>query len=635
MNSVLSPTMGSAVLTHLRDLSGLDFSAETGVVAGQAVASAVEDLFFNGVGGVYNDIDLFQPDADNSLLTWGHHVPRARIRTELMLDHEAECDYLGVRIGALPRYVVQSSRRDALLNRVHVAYRQKEQQAYSLISAFDLNCTQVGVDLATRELVWTPEYARFLQTRQLEISAYHSPFHTVIRFLRKLAALPNVYGDTERVISGVLAVACSCQDNSVKPLRIAAFQGGEAGWWFGPTMKAKYDEVADVLAPWFTLVHNPATHLGKPDIYSLLPRQSADEDLVAVLRRYPVKLAAPVLHALTYPAKPLLRQRMRELVVAKSGQISPAALLWCRTGCDRQAVEQVARAEDRTLIENVCHVIAEHPRVEPLIAWLAAEIGMDKAELRGPVFAWSRKQAASHGTWVYGMVESMDSEWAAQFKGLHEGIVAQVIEALDQHLADTIEQGSKPLAAPIAAAAFAHAGMRIRPLLTWTELMQEGEDLHHCVGGYSEFVSRGGLILSLRGSAKEPATWSTAEVHWVYEAKRKQFLLKLCQHKGPCNSKPVEANTQALATLLVQGGPLWRAMLKRNEGTTLLWVARWRQTVNELRYVWESWRYEVCHGWWHSLRKQVRERRYHDALRTLAGLKRYVLHPRSTCDIPF
>lgn len=635
MNSVLLPTMGSAVLTHLSDLSGLDFSAETGVVAGQAVASAVEDLFFNGVGGVYNDIDLFQPGAASALLQLSSRLPRARISTEHILEHEAVGDYAGVRLGAYARYVVQSSRRDALLNRVQVAYRQKEQQAYLLISAFDLNCTQVGVDLATRELVWTSEYARFLQTRQLEISAYHSPFHTAIRFLRKLAALPNAYGDTERVLSGVLAVACSRQDNLDKPLQIAASQSDEAGWWFGPTMKAKYDEVADALSPWFNLVHSLATHQGKPDIYSLLPRRAADEGLVAVLQRYPVKLAAPVLHALTYPAKPQLRQRMRELVVTKTGQRSPATVLWCRPGCDRQAVEQVARVEDRTLVENVCHVIAEHPAVEGMIADVARVAGVSKAELRGPVLAWARRQTARHGTWVYGMLESMDSEWAGRYKGLHEGIADRVIETLEQHLAETIEQGSKPLAAPISAKAFAHASLRIHPLLTLTELMQEGEDLHHCVGGYSAAVSRGDLILSLRGNAKVPATWSTAQVAWRYDSVRKQFGLAVLQHAGPCNTEPPEANTLALQALLVQGGPLWRAMLKRNEGTTLLWVARWRQTVNELQYAWESWRYEVRHIWWHSLRKQVSERRYHDALRTLAGLKRYVLHPRSTLDIPF
>src|SRR3546814_2622089 len=81
------------------------------------------------------------------------------------------------------------SYRDRFVNQVAIdglGWQSRNGRALSplqvLIQSFDLNCTQVGVDLSTGRLEWSPAFEAFIRSRQLEISNVQTPHHTIMRY---------------------------------------------------------------------------------------------------------------------------------------------------------------------------------------------------------------------------------------------------------------------------------------------------------------------------------------------------------------------------------------------------------------------------------------------------------------------
>jgi len=173
-SGILSTKMGSTVFEHLSAMQDLSGCAE-GIIAGQSVASALYDLFGLGAGSVYNDIDVFVPyRGDGSDL-------------KNMPDYPEEG-------GA---YVILKTENVGIQNFVHCD--QDSLSAMALLSAFDLNCVQVGVVIETKELIWTDDFDLFCQTKSIEPINLSTPFHSMIRFALKRLSLKESVANEERV----------------------------------------------------------------------------------------------------------------------------------------------------------------------------------------------------------------------------------------------------------------------------------------------------------------------------------------------------------------------------------------------------------------------------------------------------
>lgn len=92
--------------------------AHGGCVAGQAVASAVQDLYFGGRGGVYNDVDCFLPTSSDKLEGVSE---RNRVRTVQMAQVLGDPAYGQLEASVLTRYKVLASSRQDKLNGVTYA----------------------------------------------------------------------------------------------------------------------------------------------------------------------------------------------------------------------------------------------------------------------------------------------------------------------------------------------------------------------------------------------------------------------------------------------------------------------------------------------------------------------------------
>lgn len=222
----LHEDLGPLVYARLNALQALPAS---GVLAGQAVASVLDQMSDKGASPI-NDLDVFFLDSRTSRY-------QAALQTTRLLDTARVMDFklaltpenprredsfynqFSVTMSFLYKYRIKAVDRKDLLNRIYVemdgsaAMRAfpgvsvSQSHILQLISGFDMNCTQVALDLKTQKLIWTPAYAQFFATRQLNIQTCHTPGHTLIRFLDKLENIENCYADTEAAfmtIAGVL-----------------------------------------------------------------------------------------------------------------------------------------------------------------------------------------------------------------------------------------------------------------------------------------------------------------------------------------------------------------------------------------------------------------------------------------------
>ncbi len=296
----LNPEMGPTVLAHLGKFATLP---ARGIVAGQAVASALEDIYGGG-GGVYNDVDVFM-----QLLS----PVATRFHEGKMLD---TVENFELTISNLPRknedydhlklvptltsnrtYTVEGTSRRDLLNMVFYKSRGKRDEAsYQVLSGFDLNCVRVGVDLASKRLIWDRHYAEFLATSEVRIVVASTPLHSLMRLLKKKQELPKVHINLEAsaVIANVMRQREVVAD--LQPTRHAAY-------WFGPKYIQLARTLKEDLAPYFSLEEAWLQRNAKG---ALVRGDAGDETTNAAFlgtlkaRGKPDAASSPKLHSWTY-----------------------------------------------------------------------------------------------------------------------------------------------------------------------------------------------------------------------------------------------------------------------------------------------------------------------------------------------
>ncbi len=277
LHQPLHPDMGTVVLDALRSRAELPPS---GVLAGQAVASALEDCFGRG-GGVYNDIDVFRqlPHRAPSREREDRIAPTlsmCALAVSRMPEKDAE-DYDHLKL--VPTLVTHETyrieravRRDALNVVLYRASGIPNAEPLRVLRGFDLNCVRVGVDLQTRRLVWTPDYEAFLRTSELRLCAAHTPFHSLLRLLKKREELADVTLPLEASLALAALMAQPEHRRALQERRTATF-------WYGSKYQALARSFRASLGSTFRL----ETHLLRKGERGALVRGAGDETSNAAL----------------------------------------------------------------------------------------------------------------------------------------------------------------------------------------------------------------------------------------------------------------------------------------------------------------------------------------------------------------
>lgn len=216
-NFKLHQGLGTAVLNELRQIAPLP---EEGYVAGGAVQAVVCKLANHSKLPI-NDVDVF--------MSIEQYAPKAGSKVFKTLSNELLCKTTGISVAyqiidpysgvfthvdVHQRFELIKTFRKDLVN--FVIYKNPYAgskntlrfSAQMLLNGFDLNCTQVAVDLKTGLLSWTRGFEFYLYNHELRVVNCHTPAHTAIRFLQKLHTLHDVYGNVEQNME-ILSAAVS------------------------------------------------------------------------------------------------------------------------------------------------------------------------------------------------------------------------------------------------------------------------------------------------------------------------------------------------------------------------------------------------------------------------------------------
>jgi hypothetical protein len=250
----LRADMGEILLNHLSQTTELP---RFGVLAGQAVASAIDDLWGAG-GGVYNDFDVFLPSSivipnKCDVSTLAHRVkPIAMTRQYGGATHR--------HLELVQTYRIELVQYTGIINRIYFRLPGGEMRcgnhARRIISGFDINAVRVGIDIATKELVWDAHYEQFLRTRELRIAACYTPAHTLIRLLKKSQELANVSLDLETAARITAMLQTDQLFEELNTSRTAAYFFGEKFATLAKSFSGQMLPYYELTDAWFHRQHS-------------------------------------------------------------------------------------------------------------------------------------------------------------------------------------------------------------------------------------------------------------------------------------------------------------------------------------------------------------------------------------------
>lgn len=189
----------------LKEINLLQELPKNGILAGQSVASMIYKYLKLDLNPVINDLDIFfvfnnyHVPGNNDFSVVSNEV-KNYFYEQQSLKNSNLCginelfvfnDYGQLKINTGKKYNILGTTTFKLINKVFItnesatASYSRDSLIYDIIDSFDINCTQVAIDLRSKKLYFTEAFILFLSTKQMEIIKYNTPVHSLIRLLRK------------------------------------------------------------------------------------------------------------------------------------------------------------------------------------------------------------------------------------------------------------------------------------------------------------------------------------------------------------------------------------------------------------------------------------------------------------------
>lgn len=498
---------------------------DAGIVAGQAVASAIDEILGTGTA-VYNDIDIFLEDPQWATITGELFPgvampPRARIvgpvdfRDNPVLVAD---DYLqAFHIASRTSYSVIKTERNQLLNLVLVKFENtaatEQDKATPLIAGFDLNNIQVAIDLKTRTLRYTKHFAEYFEGRELRLVTLFTPFQSLLRYFKKRDEL-KAYGNDNFQIEMVRHLVYANEgDVLYREDRVQAFKAG--GRWM-PTEKTgaynsrnrrtgtadsfvrtgtgamglpvaigkKYGALLErwmpKLEPFFEVTKHPRSNLwlltSRPDAPPL--------PYVGQLTVTPTLISARF-RELKPPPGPLVATRRAEFQKF-CAWLTPDLRGMYRTAYAYHGDAFLVGVESQQGWRELQAVLNAHEEVVATIAGIP--LG-DQIKVVRNARAVLKKLRVPE---AWGVFQGRTQEWVGKALSDKDWLYADIDRQIGSPVPLLPPDRLLPLPEHI-------DGVRIRELYTPRELVLEGARMRHCVGGYGDAVAEGrSRIISLQ-----------------------------------------------------------------------------------------------------------------------------------------
>ena len=241
MENILKETnIVEQILRRLNDLAPIP---NEGFLAGGAVANTLLGMKYGDIEYPINDLDIYMEEDPNGPT----RESGAPLRSDNLI---VEDGYWGGTIGydQGTTYRIVSVEREGLYNYINISAirnRNKSSNPTYILKGFDLNCCQVGIDLSTNTLYYTPQFEEFMKTKQLDVTSVYTPAHTAIRLFKKKKEL-NCYCN--------VAACMELLSQPLIPTSTIRLRRGEFGIYFTHKYKDMFIRYYDELKHYFRMV---------------------------------------------------------------------------------------------------------------------------------------------------------------------------------------------------------------------------------------------------------------------------------------------------------------------------------------------------------------------------------------------
>lgn len=446
-----------------------------GMLAGGAVASLI---FSEAWGGTFpiNDLDIFTIVSEETIPS-ATPIRIAAIELDDQIEDSEYRVWYKVRNSG---YQVVNSDRIALINTISVRMlgnELPESNTYRLIlQGFDLNCCQVGIDLETDRLIWTPAFKEFVTNSQLKVTHLATPYHTAIRLAKKQSEL-NCYCDLKTELSllksyvdMVSALGCNNHKNRMFPR------------FFGRKYFETYLKHQNTLRPYCQAFQGtnqlllPEVGIPEPNYYSMdlnVPTMYQD------LRQYFYKNGSLQLSSVSLIqmfdklCRPTTRSvtRRRFTSAIKSGVLAPICAIQNSAFLDCNHHPKSLRKLEK--------FAGKHIRVSGLLNRLGLNVSEQLQAIR-TIWRFVNK----HGLFVVGLLEDSNNKILQETTVFSEELIEQLIDDYRKSASAT------QLVVPLDLSHFSYKKL-VAELTNAQQLVEEGQRQYHCVGGYADKVKDG------------------------------------------------------------------------------------------------------------------------------------------------
>lgn len=506
----LHPAMGQQVLDHLKQYADLpEVTAESCsevYVAGQSVASAVSELFGNGEAVVYNDIDAFVMLGEFNPAVYDKSYESKHSSFLMRMDHQelsVAMEYGQLRLDGHDVYSMLATRRQGMLNEIvcgGAEYRgsplnegHANSRTLKFLKTFDLNCVQVGVRMSDKALVWTPAFDRFLQTKELLIESDKTPVHTAIRWFKKKSELEGVYGHDDKAMellaTSILSINAyfdkfqqsepplleSYSKSVPRTLHTRYIRSVAARLVFAKEYRKRYENVSSEVSRYFEISSLENTLI---PLNTLKARANPDVDLDLLLR-LPTALVPTYVRAKQGFWKKHTSRRILDILAStktnKKGTGAYRMVAVAQAGVDHFSSQGSDKALEKVVdaMEGHSGIVAIASRGTPYPVVEAVSTALHGLAKEGKAYGYGFLDANPHKM-MSTLVDLPIQDVSAAVTKFVQDEYSAAIE-LRNNAKFLIQAEFKP---------FRFKGFSISELRDPGKILEEGDVMHHCVGGY-------------------------------------------------------------------------------------------------------------------------------------------------------
>lgn len=551
----LRPEMGPVILQHLRQFAPLPGK---GILAGQAVDSAITDLWGKG-GGVYNDLDVFRqcPTAANRPYLKANTTA---MRSQLSLVRGADYDGMALFLQTTNTYGIASVSRKDMLNFVNCTmangHYSDKLTAAKVLAGFDINSCRVGVDLETGLLHWDVHYEQFLASRQLKIIMMHTPWHTFLRLAKKSRELPGVYVNLEQA-----AMTCSGMARSRGLSQLLTNKG--ISLLFGQKNLELATRLRSDWAPYFKLEHVNFARLPGHGKWTANPNEVQHSNSLAEIelaRMAPMGGVDPAIQAridkLGIGSLFFCSRLVEESMRRKNNQVVVKFDTLAGYRLKQDATPEIGRVRAHLELMGTSYVAGQ---ALPAVSDKVEAFFSKHTKFWGLMLGMTLDEQATAILRVTQVVQAFSREYLGRASQAPWGVLENQATLADLSSSERIRQllvedfnrntmpfEVEPLVLPELGLEW--PGYVVKEILSSGDLKIVGAEMGHCVGGYSSLVRKGkSRIVQLRGTdTKDSSLWSTAELKLGRSKTYGQLEYNCEQHKARFNKEPTANNEEVL-----------------------------------------------------------------------------------------